>query len=178
MRVTSNVRSYCSAPIASFLRLLRCAPCLISAAAVMRPSPHVCDCCGAPRAPFLHSILIAVVRRSHHVRSCCVASYVCADAVHVCTCEEFFCYVFCVQALCKCKYILSYFCDAPRASFPQLLRCARRLMSAAAAVRPSPHVRSCCGAVCVCMRVCVQVLCVCMYIYVCMRVCAGAVHVY
>ena len=135
MRVTSIVRSYCSAPIASFLRLLRCAPCLISAAAVMRPSPHVCDCCGAPRAPFLHSILIAVVRRSHHVRSCCVASYVCADAVHVCTCEEFFCYVFCVQALCKCKYILSSF-----------LRCAACLISAAAEVCPSPHVCGCCGA--------------------------------
>ena len=87
----------------------------------------------------------------------------------------FFVYRRCASA----SIFFPHFCDAPRASFPQLLRCARRLMSAAAAVRRSPHVRSCCGApyMCVHASVCAGAVRVCMYIYVCMRVCAGAVHV-
>ena len=119
--------------------------------------PHLCTlssllwCAGriTSAAVALHRMCVQMLCMSVHARSFLLC-FLCTGAVQVQV------YSFLISAMRRVPHFRSC-CGVPVASCLRLLRCARRLMSGAVAVRR----------ICVCMRVCVQVLCVCACIYMC-----------
>ena len=88
----------CKYILSSFLR---CAACLISAAAAVCPSPHVCGCCGAPVASCPELLRCAVYMCACECVSMRVCVFRCCASASMCACE-------CVCMCCACVHV--YIC--------------------------------------------------------------------